>query len=140
MSFAILDVLYGKAFQVVGIQTANHKIFLTNTHLLSAYALAGKGHQNTRVAQVTEIVTYLKTVTNNNIIIVGDFNFEPNTEPYQTIVGEKYIDISQQILKTTNKKLDFIFTKNLSANVINISSTFTNLSDHAFLTLELQTL
>lgn len=139
LSLAILDALYGKAFQVVSIQIGSNKPVITNTHLLSAYALSGRQYQNTRLSQVNEITSYLSTTANQDLVIVGDFNFIPGTEPYKSVEGLGYIDLSHQIPKTTTKKLDYIFAKDLSLEVVALNTKFTKFSDHALLTLELET-
>ena len=137
-SFSALDAIYGKAFQAISLQLKSHKLTLANTHLLSAYALSGKNYQDTRVRQVREILAYLKTLGHNNIAVVGDFNFEPETKPYHIFEELGFVDLSYHIPKNTTKKLDFVFDKNLALKVTAAGSKFTELSDHAYLTLELE--
>ena len=135
LSFAIPDVVYGKAFQAISIQVKSHKTLLINTHLLSAYAYSGTHYQTTRSNQVKEILKYLKAT--DNVILLGDFNFQPGTEPYEIIMEAGYADLSRKISKTTSKKLDYVFSKSSILKTNAASSMFTRHSDHAFLTVVL---
>lgn len=141
LSFSILDALYGKAFQIVGVQINDHKIFIANVHLLSAnarYCRNAAKYQNTRVNQIKEICAYLRETNRKNVILVGDFNFEPGAKPYNLVRDFGFFDLSSRIPKTTNwGKIDYIFHLNKLFGGAVLRSRFVDFSDHSLLVLEL---
>lgn len=128
-TLAILDVLYQKGFQVVEFEYGNETMALVNAHLLSAKACETPGYQNVRTNQVEQIC---RIVDNKKCILAGDFNFPPDTLPYQKIVRSGFSDTSRAQAKTTKKKkLDYIFSKGI--DIADIKSIFEEktISDHS---------
>lgn len=120
LSCAILDRLYGKGFQITGIRHAGRNTFIVNTHLLSAYALQGRKHQMHRERQILEMTDFLCDLPGEKIV-VGDFNFDPGSTPYNIITGHNYIDIfaRNNIMTLHNtRRVDFIFLQDVSQEKI----------------------
>jgi len=126
-SWGILDVLYGKAFQLVSILYNEKTISLINTHLLSAKACSCSDCQTIRISQVQEICNASK----QPVLVVGDFNFQPNTKPYKKIIQSGFSDFCNQKITTVKKKrFDYIFSSGIES--LNIIPVFLekNISDH----------
>ncbi|MBU2219122.1 hypothetical protein KKG15_01350, partial [Patescibacteria group bacterium] len=113
-------------------------IFLTNTHLMSAYGLENDLYQKTRKEQVLEIIGILKDYKGIQLL-VGDFNFQPDTSPFQEIIKAGFIDPTNKNIKTIKKRrLDYIFLKNLFPNSnTKLVLKDKNFSDHAGLIIEI---
>lgn len=135
-SWAILDRLYGKGYQVIDVINKDRRVTILNTHLLSAYAFSGDRYQKVRTQQTSEICQTLKGGENSKII-VGDFNFEPGTEPYKLMIGNGYKDSFQEDLKALkNRRLDYIFTKDINNFKAKVVLDLKNkLSDHVTLSV-----
>ncbi len=137
-SFAILDKLYGKAFQYATVNVKNEKYIITNTHLLSANAYTHKHYQQIRTNQLNEIYNRIENLADKKII-AGDFNFENNAPPYFGIKENDYIDLLEINTNTTiNKRLDYIITKNILNSAVTLASDLKDkFSDHRIVILEI---
>src|SRR3989338_5634259 len=91
-SLAVLDVLYGKGFQTVQFLNKGERFSLINTHLLSAYADDSQKYQTVRDSQSRELLEVSEKLLGDKKILVGDFNFQPATFPYTTLVESNFID------------------------------------------------
>lgn len=132
-SWAILDFLYKKGFQLIEIEDGAEKFCLVNAHLLSAYAIDTHKYQITREKQVEESCQQIDKQCFKGIIL-GDFNFEPGTSPYQKVIKYNFHDPFDKDIRTVRKRrLDYIMLKNI--NYIETKVLFLNnsLSDHAAL-------
>jgi endonuclease/exonuclease/phosphatase family metal-dependent hydrolase len=108
-SLAVLDALYGKGWQNVQFQNDGKNISLLNAHLLSAWALDSAGLQCVREKQVKEIGEIMEKGEEGKIIL-GDFNFQPDTQPYNIFLKKNFTDESVSIKNTLkNKKTGFHF-------------------------------
>ena len=136
-SLAVLDVLYGKGLQVVQFLNQGELFSLINTHLLSAMANNSQRYQTVRENQCREIGVMSEKLLSNKKIIVGDFNFEPNTSPYKVLTDSNFVDTTPKENTTATRHLDFIFLKNFPKNNAQVAFFDNSLSDHAALTISL---
>jgi endonuclease/exonuclease/phosphatase family metal-dependent hydrolase len=133
-SLAALDFLYKKGFQSIQFSKGEKSFSLVNTHLLSAWAFSFSQLQKTREEQVKEICNLSWQQSKKRNIILGDFNFQPNTSPYNSLIDSNFIDASKTAGNTLkNIKLDFIFFKNVYKINSKIAFFDKTLSDHAAL-------
>jgi len=136
-SLAVLDVLYGKGFQTVQFLNKGERFSLINTHLLSAYADDSQKYQSVRDSQSRELLEVSEKLLGDKKILVGDFNFQPATFPYRTLVESNFIDTTTKDNTTATRHLDFIFLKNFLKGNAHIAFFDNSLSDHAALAISL---
>ncbi|MDI6734570.1 MAG: endonuclease/exonuclease/phosphatase family protein [Patescibacteria group bacterium] len=132
-SLAMLDVLYGKAFQAVQFLNKDEHLSLINAHLLSAYANDSRKYQDVREDQSREIREVSEKLLGDKKIIAGDFNFQPATSPYKVLTESNFVDTTTKENTTATRHLDFIFLKNFPKGNARIATFDNSLSDHAAL-------
>jgi len=88
LSWAILDGIYKKSFQVVDIKVDGEEITLVNMHLLSTYGFDNNNYQSVRKAQLMQIENHLRGQGKKRIIMGGDFNFALGSVPYTYAISE----------------------------------------------------
>ena len=134
LSYSILDVLYKKAFQYFSLKT-DRKILIINAHLLSAAGKQNYHYKKSREKQILEILSNIKKNSIKRVIILGDFNFVQNSEPYKLIMENGFVDASRNIKEVTfprkKIKIDYIFVKGIREDNLRIKIIKMNpLSDH----------
>ncbi|MFA6073175.1 MAG: endonuclease/exonuclease/phosphatase family protein [Candidatus Woesearchaeota archaeon] len=115
-SWALLDRLYKKAYQIAELRLGKNRLILINTHLLSANGMDKGVYEIIRKKQFLEIINKLKAFKKKKIIITGDFNFDINTKVYNLIDEHSLIDPLRNIFGNTfigsKYRLDHFFLKN----------------------------
>ena len=132
-SLAVLDAAYGKGFQIVKFMDGDTLTFLANTHLLSAWAVATPGLQHIREQQAHEVCQSMTQLPEGEKIILGDFNFQPKTLPYQEFTKMNFKDDTNDQKTTTRRTIDYVMLNNNPLRKAEIASFNTALSDHAAL-------
>ena len=121
-SWAVLDKLYGKGYQMAEIKIQNKTILIVNTHLLSANGASQGRYETTRKAQCTQILSQVSHA--DKVILTGDFNFDIHTPPYQLITKHTFIDPMEKIAGETfigtPYRLDHIFIKGIATKAIQV--------------------
>lgn len=136
-SWAILDVIYEKGFQLVEFSHNGELLWLVNAHLLSANAVQvhAARYQSVREKQIEQILSVMDTAQTG--VVVGDMNFEPGTLPYQKIITYGFSDaIDKKITTCKGTRPDHLFLKGLAGECGKIFLKNENLSDHAALMVQ----
>lgn len=137
LSYSILDVFYKKAFQYFSLAKAQNLYFI-HTHLLSASGKQTNHYEDTRKKQVLEILNNVRG--KKKTLIVGDFNFPPDSEAYRLLMEEDFTDEFKDLGITFPKEktsIDYIFTRNIESLERRVIET-DGLSDHNGLMLEIE--
>jgi endonuclease/exonuclease/phosphatase family metal-dependent hydrolase len=135
VSWAVLDRLYKKGFQMITIQYDNQTIFLFHAHLLSATGSEVPAYQNVRARQIEQINILADKPQN---IVIGDFNFNPGTFPYQKMVSFGFSDpFAAAIATTKTGRKDYIFLKGLASQTVEVVFQDKKLSNHAGLIIKI---
>lgn len=134
-SLAIADAVYGKGFQIVKVFDRGEPVYLANTHLLSALAKDTEAQQAVREKQVEEICLAMNRLPKAEKIILGDFNFQPNTYPYKEFTKMHFIDDTSaaNTQPQKNRQLDYVIMNNNSTRKAKIAIFDNHISDHAAL-------
>jgi len=121
-SWAVLDRLYKKAYQIAEMHLGKEVVTLINTHMLSAKGIDSGVYKETRKKQFIEILNMLKSFRKNKVIITGDFNFDINTQSYNLINKYKLIDplsnTSGNTFIGTERSPDHFFLKRFNKKMI----------------------
>lgn len=137
LSWAILDVLYGKAFQLVHIKGEKTTFKLVNTHLLSAKGDIGSIYQTVRTNQALEIISKLSQLDRS--IVCGDLNSYRNSRCCKSFLQNGYVDVfSKHVSPTFDRKtIDYVFYRNMDLHRVSAKVIETDLSDHYILSVTL---
>ncbi len=133
-SSSFFDVIYEKGFQRILLED---NTCIINTHLLSACGSIKENIQSARRKQVEEICQSVDE-DNVKIIILGDFNFIPDSKSYAVLYSYGFKECFNSDVRTHgNKKLDHIFIKDVEC--INREIIFADnlYSDHKGLLIEI---
>lgn len=138
LSWSFLDVIYGKAFQIVVLKNSDEPLKIINTHLLSAKGANGKIYQSVRNEQIKQVTS--SSIPSETTFLCGDLNFEPGSECYLKAIDWGYIDVFAEDLSATfgNKRIDYILCKNVEIKDFSAKVIKTTLSDHSALSLVLK--
>lgn len=166
-SWAILDRLYKKAFQVAIVKIQGLLMALANFHPLSAMGIDIGRYREVRRDQIFEAFSYLKKQNLEKIITAGDFNFSPNSstykiireqfgfyDPLEKIDDNKIVNMDLNIKfpwkKDITERIDHFFIKGFNPGQIVCRPIFTKpystsekplfLSDHYGLMLDIRNL
>lgn len=137
-SLAALDVLYGKGAQAVQFLHKGERVSLINTHLLSALANGTLIYQGAREEQVRELCELSEKLPGLGKIILGDFNFQPRTAPYDVFIRSSFIDSTTEENTTATRKLDYVFSRNIKISGARIALYDSSLSNHAALAVSIE--
>jgi len=85
LSWAILDRLYKKAWQIVEISINKMVVHIVNAHPLGGYGHDKGIYRETRKKQTIEICDYLIEKGIQKFILTGDFNFDLGSPTYEFI-------------------------------------------------------
>ncbi|OGE80657.1 MAG: hypothetical protein A2826_00385 [Candidatus Doudnabacteria bacterium RIFCSPHIGHO2_01_FULL_43_23] len=132
-SWAMLDRLYKKGWQVVQIKIKDELIYIINTHTLSAYGHDEGDYTETRKKQIIEIIDFLDKQRAEKFILAGDFNFDKDSETYDFLKQTYDLDdplaslpdktiTSENLrrrrfnIKKMEQRVDHFFVKGLESN------------------------
>lgn len=139
------ETWFRRTIQWVDFETKNKKYTVINIHGLWEKE-KGKNDSSDRIEQSENIVKFLDTKRDRNIILAGDFNLNPDTEsikiieqfPLKNLIKEYGItDTRTSLYKKENRFADYILSSP-QIEVKDFKVLSEEVSDHAALYLEIE--